>query len=59
MNPEPQNSAAVESAEAAEARLLEPVRTWNETRTAYPREKTVAQLFEGIAFQYPGRVATV
>jgi aspartate racemase len=59
MNPEPQNSAAVESAEAAEARLPEPVRTWNETRTAYPREKTVAQLFEEIAFQYPGRVATV
>jgi aspartate racemase len=59
MNPEPQNSAAVESAEAAEARLPEPVHTWNETRTAYPREKTVAQLFEEIAFQYPGRVATV
>ena len=28
-------------------------------RTDYPREKTIAQLFEEVAWQYPGSIATV
>ena len=35
----------------------EPFRTWNETRTDYPRDKTVAQLFEEVAAEYPESVA--
>ena len=37
--------------------LPESVREWNATRTDYPREKTVAQLFEEIAAIHADAVA--
>ena len=43
--------------ESLEDVLREPFRTWNETRTDYPRDKTVAQLFEEVAAEYPESVA--
>ena len=39
-----------------QAQLLE---EWNETAVAYPREKTVAELFMETAAQYPERTAVV
>lgn len=38
---------------------IAPERTWNEARSAYPRNKTIAQLFEEIAGQYSKRTALV
>src|SRR5438067_10008450 len=48
---------ANERIESFENAFPEPFRTWNDTRTEYPRDKTVAQLFEEIAAEYPARVA--
>ncbi|HUY12928.1 MAG TPA: non-ribosomal peptide synthetase [Terriglobia bacterium] len=39
--------------------LLEPFRTWNETATDYPRDKTVAELFEEVAAACPESIAVV
>jgi amino acid adenylation domain-containing protein len=45
------------SAKAADLVLPEPVRSWNSTRTAYPREASVAQLFEEVAAASPDSIA--
>ncbi|MGH9430460.1 MAG: non-ribosomal peptide synthetase [Terriglobia bacterium] len=37
----------------------EPLRTWNQTWTDYPRDKTVAQLFEDVAAAHPDSTALV
>jgi amino acid adenylation domain-containing protein len=42
-----------------ETTLPEPLRTWNQTATEFPRDKTVAQLFEEVAEANPGAVAVV
>ena len=39
--------------------LPEPLRTWNETATDYPRDKTVAELFEAVAAAQPESTAVV
>ena len=44
---------------SSRAVLPEPFREWNETTTDYPRDKSVAQLFEQIAAQHPDAVAAV
>lgn len=41
------------------AALPESVRLWNQTRTEYPRESAVAQLFEEMAAAHPESVAVV
>lgn len=46
----PEDSAAIVPAS---------VQKWNETRTEYPREKTVAQIFEEVAAATPNTVAVV
>ncbi len=51
------NSQVLHAAEVRPARLPEQIRRWNETATEYPREKTVAQLFEEIAAARPEAVA--
>jgi non-ribosomal peptide synthetase component F len=44
---------------ASECALLERVQAWNDTRTNYPRDKTVAQLFEEIAFAHADSIAVI
>jgi amino acid adenylation domain-containing protein len=44
---------------AAPADLAEPFASWNRTETDFPRNKTVAQLFEETAAAYPGSTALV
>ncbi|HEX5424223.1 MAG TPA: non-ribosomal peptide synthetase [Candidatus Acidoferrales bacterium] len=43
------NSHALGAAAARSAPLPDQIRRWNETATEYPRDKTVAQVFEAIA----------
>lgn len=45
------------SSNASECALLERLQAWNDTRTNYPRDKTVAQLFEEIAFAHTDSIA--
>jgi amino acid adenylation domain-containing protein len=47
------------STEVSEHTLPEPLRTWNDTATDYPRDKTVAQLFEEVAAAHPDSIAVV
>ena len=39
--------------------LPEPIRAWNQTATDYPREKTVAEVFEEVAAAQPEAIAVV
>ncbi|HEY3975197.1 MAG TPA: non-ribosomal peptide synthetase [Candidatus Sulfotelmatobacter sp.] len=39
--------------------LPKPFRVWNDTATDYPRDKSVAQLFEEVAAQFPENIAVV
>ena len=39
--------------------LTPQVLMWNATRTDYPRDRTIAQLFEGVVSASPGSVALV
>ena len=50
-------SASLIQQEISPTTLPEPVRKWNATRTDYPREKTVAQLFEETAEIHSDAVA--
>ncbi len=43
----------------SQAVLPEPFREWTETTTDYPRDKSVAQLFEEVAAEHPNAVAVV
>jgi amino acid adenylation domain-containing protein len=49
----------VMSSENSELRLPDPFRTWNQTATGFPRDKSVAQLFEDVASACPDKVAVV
>lgn len=51
------NSAAFETAGMRHADLTEQIRRWNQTATEYPRDKTVAQVFEEIAAAHPNLIA--
>lgn len=51
------NSIYLEVARSRARQLPEQVRRWNETASAYPRYKTVAQLFEEIAAEHPDAIA--
>jgi amino acid adenylation domain-containing protein len=59
MASESYKSAKLATPEDSGAALPSSVREWNETRTEYPREKTVAQLFEEVAAATPNAVAVV
>jgi amino acid adenylation domain-containing protein len=59
MAPEAYKSARLATPEDSGAVLPASVQKWNETRTEYPREKTVAQLFEEVAAATPNAVAVV
>jgi amino acid adenylation domain-containing protein len=45
--------------ETSRPALTQQVRKWNATHTDYPRDRTVAQLFEEIASAFPGAIALV
>ena len=51
------NPITSEAARRATAPLPEQVRVWNQTATEYPRDKTVAQLFEEISAARPAAIA--
>jgi amino acid adenylation domain-containing protein len=51
------NSIDIDAAQIRTVELLEQIRRWNQTATEYPRDKTVAQLFEEVAAAHPGAVA--
>jgi len=56
---ESSNSACVTLPEASGRTLPEPLRTWNETATDYPRDNTVAELFEEVAVTHPNSTAVI
>ena len=56
---ESQKIASVANGETGADKLPEPFQTWNATRSEYPRNKTVAQLFEQIVSVQPDSVAVV
>jgi amino acid adenylation domain-containing protein len=59
MKSEPGNTLKVMNDDGETPSLAEPFRTWNETRTDYPRGATVAQLFEETASLHADAVAVV
>jgi amino acid adenylation domain-containing protein len=59
MTPESYQLAEPTSGESGRASLPEPLQKWNDTRTDYPREKSVAQLFEETAAAHPNATAVV
>jgi amino acid adenylation domain-containing protein len=59
MAPEAYKSARLATPEVSGAALPASVQEWNETRTEYPREKTIAQIFEEVAAATPNAVAVV
>jgi amino acid adenylation domain-containing protein len=59
MTIESQKIASVVNGEAGADKLPEPFWTWNATRSEYPRNKSVAQLFEEIVSVCPDSVAVV
>jgi amino acid adenylation domain-containing protein len=59
MIPETARSASVTNHEGAEPLVREPSVAWNATRTDYPRDKSVAELFEKTAAKYPSAAAVI
>jgi len=59
MRSESQKIASTANGEAKADKLPEPFRAWNATRSEYPRNKSVAQLFEEIVSAQPENVAVV
>ncbi len=59
MRPEPYQLAEPTSPEPDRTSLPEPLQKWSGTRTDYPRDKSVAQLFEETAAAYPNATAAV
>jgi amino acid adenylation domain-containing protein len=57
MTPEIHTSSGTAPQTVASAALPEPLRTWSGTNTDYPREKTVAAIFEEIAAAHADAVA--
>ncbi|HTU35029.1 MAG TPA: non-ribosomal peptide synthetase [Candidatus Acidoferrum sp.] len=51
------NSRALRAVTGSSATLPEQIRRWNETATEYPREKSVAQVFEEVAAVRPETIA--
>ncbi len=58
MRLESQKIASMANGEAGD-KLPEPFRAWNATRSEYPRDKSVAQLFEEVVSVQPENVAVV
>jgi amino acid adenylation domain-containing protein len=56
---ESQKIASIANGETGADKLPEPFQTWNATRSEYPRNKTVAHLFEQIVLVQPDSVAVV
>jgi amino acid adenylation domain-containing protein len=59
MTHESQKIVSVANGPTGADRLPEPFRTWNATRAEYPRNKSVAQLFEEVVSVRPDSVAVV
>jgi amino acid adenylation domain-containing protein len=59
MIPDKTPLATVTSREGSEPFLGEPFVAWNATQTDYPRDKSVADLFEETAAKYPSAVAVI
>jgi len=59
MTPESYELAEPTSPESGRSSLPEPLQKWNDTRTNYPRDKSVAQLFEETAAAHPNVTAVV
>jgi amino acid adenylation domain-containing protein len=59
MTPESHQLAEPTSPESGCASLPEPLQKWNDTRTDYPRDKSVAQLFEDTAAAHANATAVV
>jgi amino acid adenylation domain-containing protein len=59
MTPESHQLAEPTSSESGRASLPEPPQKWNDTRTDYPRDKSVAQLFEDTAAAHADATAVV
>jgi amino acid adenylation domain-containing protein len=57
MKSSPLNAESFAQSNVPESSLPELVRGWNETSTDYPRERTVAQLFEEVAAARPDSIA--
>ena len=57
MTPESYQLAEPTSPESGRASLPEPLKKWSDTRTDYPRDKSVAQLFEETAAAHPHHTA--
>src|SRR5271155_1245410 len=57
MTSQPYNSRSSIQSESLETTLPDPFRSWNQTATEFPREKTVAQLFEEVAAANPNSIA--
>ncbi|HXN72345.1 MAG TPA: non-ribosomal peptide synthetase [Candidatus Acidoferrales bacterium] len=59
MTLESQKIASTENGEKGADNLPEPFQTWNDTRSEYPRNKSIAQLFEEIVSARPDSVAVI
>jgi amino acid adenylation domain-containing protein len=59
MTPESYQLAEPTSPESGRVSLPEPLQKWNDTRTDFPRDKSVAQLFEETAAAHPNATAVV
>jgi amino acid adenylation domain-containing protein len=57
--PDLRGSQELSRFETSPPALTQQVRKWNATHTNYPRDRTVAQLFEEIASAFPGAIALV
>ena len=57
MKSAPHNAERLSGVRPVESSLPDAIRRWNQTATDYPREKTVAQLFEEIAAAQPDSIA--
>lgn len=59
MSPDFHNSSNLQSHQFTGGGLPEPFETWSGSPTEYPRDNTVATLFEEVVSQYPRNVALV
>ena len=59
MSNKPNGSSTVVRETAGTTILPEPVGSWNETATEFPRDKTIAQLFEETVSAHPDSIALV
>ncbi len=57
MTPNTHNFEIVTASRMSDSVAPDPMRVWNGTRTEYPREQTVAQIFESVAAARPDAIA--